>query len=48
MTGPMSVFGPLRHLVRLSDLVAIGAKRTLRDHGKSVASDPSASRHRCG
>ena len=27
MTGPMSVFfGPLRHLVRPSDLVAIGAK----------------------
>jgi hypothetical protein len=32
--------GPSRHLVRRSDLVALGEKRTSRDHLKSVACDP--------
>ena len=33
-------FGPKRHLVRRSDLVALGEERTWRGHGKSVAYDP--------
>jgi hypothetical protein len=36
----MSDGGPSRHLPRCSDLVAIGDKRTLPGHRKSVARDP--------
>jgi hypothetical protein len=52
ITGPrgMSVPGPSRHLVRRSDLVAIGVKRTLRGPCSSVAADLSnagSKKNRC-
>jgi len=36
----MSAFGPLRHLARDSDSVAIGRQADIARHRKSVASDP--------